>query len=242
MSHSKISLLLFFYVLLRSFVALVIVQQPFPMVLAKGKALEEPVVVQVLTGANVAIQSTSLVKVHVSMDSTQPKGAPTKHIDSDTECLDTFDYAAKFHLKFLNGTRKNLATVKFSVQLQLVGGLSVTIESNPSSPFVAITNECQYEESDGLLLKTDAFEQRASRTLHNPYVVNDFSHTNLHFQTNSSVTWPLFANLLQRHFLRGSRQDAVKPQRFLSKPELYYLNQKFFGKKSIEPTIAIAFT
>jgi hypothetical protein len=135
------------------------------------------------------------------------KGSSPKNIESETEKMDDFQHIARFHLKFLNGTRKALATVKFQVQLQVTGGQPLAAESNVSNPFVVITNECQYEESDGLVLRVDAFGS----------------------QPDAVAPWPLFANKLQRYMLRGARQDPVKPQRFLTKPELSYLNSKFFG-------------
>jgi len=198
----------------RCFVSLLIVQQPFPMVLTKSKSLEEPVTVKLITGANYTIQYASPVRVHVFMDSPHPKGTSSKHLDNDTEFLNELLCTSEFHLKFLNGTRKNLATLKFSIQVKLTNGETLNVESCPSRPFVTITNECQYEESDRLLLKTDAFGERDDTT----------------------VSWPHLANLLQRHFLRASRQDSVKPRRFLSKLELSYLNQKFFGgQMSVTP-------
>ena len=64
--------------------------------------------------------------------------------------MDETQRIAKYHLKFLNGTRKNPVTLKFSMQVQVVGGAgTVTVESPSSNPFIVITNECQYEESDG---------------------------------------------------------------------------------------------
>ncbi len=64
--------------------------------------------------------------------------------------MDEAQRIAKYHLKFLNGTRKNPVTLKFSMQVQVAGGPgTVTVESPPSNPFIVITNECQYEESDG---------------------------------------------------------------------------------------------
>jgi len=68
-----------------------------------------------------------------------------------------------------------------------------------------ITNETQYEESDGILLKKHGFGGLAE------------------------ITWPAFANKLQRHFLRAARQDPMKPTRFLTSHELDYFHQKFFG-------------
>jgi len=189
----------------RCFVALAIVEQPFPMVITKGKSLEDPVLVQLLTGANVTLQNLSPVKVTLTMDN--PQGMSAKNIESEEERIDEFSKTAKFHLKFLNGTRKTYATVKYSAQVQLPGLAPLPMESYSSRPFVVITNECQYEESDGLLLKMDTFGP----------------------QMDGMVPWPHFANKLQRHFLRGTRQDAIKPQRYLTKKELAYLHSKFFG-------------
>eukprot|EP01117_Protostelium_nocturnum_P010857 TRINITY_DN3916_c0_g1_i3.p1 TRINITY_DN3916_c0_g1~~TRINITY_DN3916_c0_g1_i3.p1 ORF type:complete len:582 (+),score=189.80 TRINITY_DN3916_c0_g1_i3:195-1940(+) len=191
----------------RCYIALVIIQQPFPMVITKTKALDDPVVVQLMTGANVDVQSISPLQIVVNMESLPPKGTPTKNIENETEIMDESTKLAKCHIKFLNGTRKNIANIKFNMQVQLRNGSTIAVESNPSSPFVVITNECQFEESDGLLLKTESFGN----------------------STETQVPWALFGNLLQRHFLRATRQDPVKPQRFLSRQELQYLSAKFFG-------------
>jgi len=90
--------------------------------------------------------------------------------------------------------------------VQVIGGAgTVTVESPPSHPFIVITNECQYEESDGTLLKRDSFGN------------------------SNEIQWFCFANKLQRHFLRATRQDPIKPTRFLSRHELVYIHQNFFN-------------
>ncbi|PRP75084.1 hypothetical protein PROFUN_03920 [Planoprotostelium fungivorum] len=193
----------------RCYIALVIIQQPFPAVLTKGRPTEEPVAVQLMTGAHVDIETISQLHVVVNMDSTQPKGTPSKNIENEQEDMDPNTKIAKFNIKFLNGTRKNLATLKFDMQVKLRGGAVIPVESNPSHPFVVITNECQFEESDGLLLRAESFQS-----------------------SDTQVPWALFGNLLQRHFLRATRQDPVKPQRFLSRSELQYISAKFFGGNS----------
>jgi len=132
--------------------------------------------------------------------------ATTKTIETEVVSMDESQRIAKYHLKFLNGTRKNPVTLKFAMQVQVVGGAgTVTVESPPSHPFIVITNECQYEESDGTLLKKDSFGNA------------------------NEILWPCFANKLQRHFLRATRQDPIKPTRFLSRHELAYIHQNFFG-------------
>jgi hypothetical protein len=70
---------------------------------------------------------------------------------------------AKFYLKFLTGTRKNPVRLRFGIQLQINqngAAQTVTVESNSSRPFIVITNECQWEESEGILLKKDAFGEQ----------------------------------------------------------------------------------
>lgn len=197
--------------------ALVIIEQPFPMVITKGKPLEDdPVVVQLLSGSRVEFQSIGKVKASMVVENqpTTKAAAGTKTIETDFSyqvvSMDEAQRIAKYHLKFLNGTRKNPVTLKFSMQVQVVGGAgTVTVESPSSNPFIVITNECQYEESDGTLLKKDSFG------------------------SNTEIPWPMFANKLQRHFLRATRQDPIKPTRYLSRHELMYIHQNFFGGQTM---------
>jgi len=140
------------------------------------------------------------------------KSSSTKVIENDTQTLDSFRRQAKFYLKFSVGTRKNPVRLKFGIQLQIQQGSqsqTVTVESNSSRSFIVITNECQWEEAEGILLKKDAFGEQ------------------------TDVTWPQFANVLQRHFLRASRQDLVKPARYLTVFDFEYLRDKFFPGETV---------
>src|SRR5689334_14366221 len=110
--------------------------------------------------------------------------------------MDSFRRQAKFYLKFGVGTRKNPVRLKFGIQLQIQQGgqaQTVTVESNSSRSFIVITNECQWEEAEGILLKKDAFNEQVSIAL-DAFL---FSHK-LAFSTQMDVTWPQFANVLQR--------------------------------------------
>lgn len=193
--------------------ALVIVEQPMPMVITKGKHLDDdPIIVQLLTGANVEIQSFSKVKVAMISDNQQVKLNSSKSIENDTQTMDGLRRIATFYLKFLAGTRKNSMRLRFGIQLQIVQNgapQTCTVESNSSRPFIVITNECQWEESEGILLKKDTFGDQAE------------------------VTWQQFANVLQRHFLRATRQDLIRPTRQLLECDLEYLNQTFFDCQPI---------
>jgi len=193
----------------RCIATLVVSQEPFPMVITKGKQLDDdPVVVQLLCGANVEFQSFSQMKVAMVWENHQSKANNQKNIDCDTQTVDAFNRVAKWHLKFLNGTRKNSVTLRFGMQVQVSqpnGAVTVTVESHSTRPFIVITNECQWEESEGTLLKKDAFGEQAE------------------------IPWPQFANVLQRHFLRATRQDSVTPARSLSQTDFDYIHSKFFG-------------
>jgi len=43
------------------------------------------------------------------------------------------------------------------------------------------------------------------------------------------ITWSQFANALQRHVLKATKQDPVRPARCLSGYDLRYIKAKFFG-------------
>lgn len=83
---------------------------------------------------------------------------------------------AKFYLKFLSGTRKNPVRLRFGIQLQINqngAAQTVTVESNSSRPFIVITNECQWEESEGILLKKDAFGEQVKFSPPSPRAANE---------------------------------------------------------------------
>jgi len=103
---------------------------------------------------------------------------------------------------------KNAVTLRFGIQVQVGQGptaQTLTVESEASQPFIVITNECQWEESEGTLIKKDAFGEQLE------------------------VPWTSFANVLQKHFLRATRQDPIRPTRCLSHADLDYIHKLFFG-------------
>ena len=158
---------------------LVIVKQPFPLVLSKNKQLlEEQLQVQLLTASVTQITSVSKVSCNVVSDIKQ---AATKMMEHDSQQIgeqkisfflflflryflfwlaDISTRLAKFPLKFLQGTKKAAVFLRFAMQVGYAGLSNVsTIESNLSAPFVVITNECQWEGSAGTLFKKEAFPQ-----------------------------------------------------------------------------------
>lgn len=191
--------------------SLVILKQPFPLVISKNKQLpEDQLQVQLITSSNVSIVSVSQVKASILSEVTQGKGSTAKPIDAHIQNLNPSTRIAKFPLKFNAGTKKASATLKFSMQLTLQGNTApITIESNQSLPLVVITNECQWEGSAGTLLKKEAFSTG-----------------------QLEITWARFANTLQYHFLRATRQELARPRRILTKFDMNFFHSKFFESKT----------
>jgi hypothetical protein len=209
------------------------------MLLTKRKAVivkkdtsdDAPTEVKLLLGASANISSLSEVVATVIFDAPPPvtkgKAAATarrdleedrctlhfeREGDPDADCL-----TGEVNLVFLNGTRKNLARLKFSVELRTVEAPEqlLRLESLPSMPTVVITNECQFEESDGLLLRNSIFAAPEGSGLQG---------------APEAVPWVLVANKIQLHFLRATRQDLGNPQRFITPAEFDYMHLRYFDR------------
>lgn len=77
--------------------------------------------------------------------------------------------------------------------LQLtINGRTMVIYSEPSKPFIVMTNHGQRSATEGKLLKKN-------RAFDRPI-----------------IPWPAFANALQLHYLQETKQDPLKPLRILS--------------------------
>jgi hypothetical protein len=114
-----------------------------------------------------------------------------------------------------HGTRKKTIHLKFSVEVQITrrDGSSIkrVVESDGSKPFIVKTNENQWEESEGILLKTDAFGSQ------------------------NEVPWYKFVNSLQKRYLLATKQDLQKPARPLSVQDINYIfHIKFTGPSHSE--------
>eukprot|EP01101_Sappina_pedata_P010329 TRINITY_DN6482_c0_g1_i1.p1 TRINITY_DN6482_c0_g1~~TRINITY_DN6482_c0_g1_i1.p1 ORF type:complete len:579 (-),score=231.57 TRINITY_DN6482_c0_g1_i1:113-1717(-) len=95
----------------------------------------------------------------------------------------------------------------------LGAGITVSVESSPTLPFIVMTNENQFSQCAGILLKKDLFENAVDSNGNN---------------ATSEISWYTFANTLQIHFLKATRQDnsCMRP---LSINDFRYLQQKHFG-------------
>ena len=120
-------------------------------------------------------------------------------------------YRAFVPMKFSKGTRKRAVSFSFEVKLREAASegkerpASFTLSAmGESSELVVTTNECQWEEAEGMLLLRDCF-----RTIQN-------------------VPWTVFCNFLQFHFLLATRQDVDNPVRWLEFSDFCYFHQTFF--------------
>eukprot|EP01116_Phalansterium_solitarium_P010396 TRINITY_DN2512_c0_g2_i4.p1 TRINITY_DN2512_c0_g2~~TRINITY_DN2512_c0_g2_i4.p1 ORF type:complete len:462 (+),score=155.43 TRINITY_DN2512_c0_g2_i4:176-1561(+) len=104
--------------------ALVILKQPFPLVISKNKQLaDEALQVQLLTASNVNLASISHVSAMVLCDAAQAKTGG-KMVDLHNQALDPSTRIAKFPLKFLSGTKKASVCIKFGMQVCFVCALT----------------------------------------------------------------------------------------------------------------------
>lgn len=184
---------------------LLIVKDPFPMIITKGKQLDdEQLMVKLLTGTMPNYEGVSTVKASLALDQHQ---RPTGTIDNNTCNLDSVKLTASFALKFSSGTRKSPVSIRFAMQIQQ-GETMHPVESDLTDAFIVITNDSQWEGSIGYLLKKDLFGN-----------------------ASVNVPWPLFVNELQKQFIWVTRQDPLNPRRPLSQLDIQYLHLKFFQLK-----------
>jgi len=189
--------------------ALVILKQPFPLVIRKSKQFtEDQLTVQLLTGGfnDLGMKEGGLPHVTATLLLENGPAGNVCFLESNTQPLDT-NGVARFPLLFPVGTRKSVVHLKFGMPLSNGNG-APAVESEMSEPLVIITNECQWEGSLGTLIKKDAFGGKLE------------------------ISWPLFANTLQHYFLVATKQDMHNPKRPLSQFDFNYLQGKYFGNRN----------
>lgn len=195
--------------------ALVILKQPFPCVYTKGKSVEpDELQLKVFLSPAAQCKPAGPCVAEMQMDpeiEAKAKGskkgggtAPLSNVKANFGANMTATLAPKFEL----GSRKTEVTLQFKVPVVL-GGRQFTLESDESEHVVVITNECQWEGSEGMLLKRSIFG--SAREV--PYVY--------------------FANMIQRHFLIVTRQDLDVPARGLSRLELMYFFNNLLGRNQV---------
>eukprot|EP01102_Stenamoeba_stenopodia_P016602 TRINITY_DN5820_c0_g1_i1.p1 TRINITY_DN5820_c0_g1~~TRINITY_DN5820_c0_g1_i1.p1 ORF type:complete len:555 (-),score=113.32 TRINITY_DN5820_c0_g1_i1:163-1827(-) len=197
----------------KCFAALVVLKQPFPKAVKKdSKLTSDPVTVSLIRGPKTEIKVMSQVKAILFFDDQSKKEKESLAISNDVADFDSQGEACFSDLRFPAGTRLKMVRLQFSVHVQyvLVGKTNLTttiLESEPTEPFVVMTNENQWDNSAGILLKKDAFDN------------------------SQQILWPQFANTLQLHYLRATRQSLDTPTRVLSRDDLEYIFTAKFNSK-----------
>lgn len=205
-----------------------IIAQPFPDSVKQHKALDEPLHVRLFTGARVDGLPQTTIRAEVmslsgskgstsSSSSSKQNAAPPITLENYEKPLGKNGIAAFNDLKFPVGTRLKSIRLKFSTQIAAVdqhGAVKkFTFESNPTHSIVVKTNENQWHEAEGLLLKKTAFAGK-----------ND-------------ISWYRLANWLQRRYLSATRQNLTSPVRPLSSHDLSYLRKlKFEDRNMVTPS------
>jgi len=165
--------------------SLVITSQPFPVVLNKGKLVETSLNVAILTGATQELKQTQHFMPVITSDPPTKSVAQNIVMVAKEEAINST--STRLKLKMMNGSRMMPVLLKMSITVAFSAG-SIMLESQCSQPFIVITNENQFEESNGNLLKYLAFRGKPD------------------------TPWTKFANELQRHFVQATKQDGSSPQ------------------------------
>ena len=84
-------------------------------------------------------------------------------ITNDKQEMDDCGIARFTDLRFPQGTRLKMVRLQFAVEVQFAQfngtACKALLETKePSNPFIVMTNENQWESSEGILLKKDVFE------------------------------------------------------------------------------------
>ena len=200
-------------------VALFVERHPFPNVVRQHTQIrEDELTVCVLTGATVHILNTDDMKARVVVEhaKTQQSGGtstpPTTEpaLGNAVQPVRTESLRAFFPVKFIEGTRKSPARLTFTLNLSVSqcgspSPLKVSLSSEPTPPFLIMTNQRQYEFCERELLIRHAFSNNAK-----------------------SARWECFVNALQAQFIRSTRQEPCNPVRPLSSHALAYFKEQFF--------------
>lgn len=197
--------------------ALVIVKQPFPCTVKQSKSVDDPVQVQLITGAKLEMQAAGPVQAELVNEDFNPVPTSKKKnsvppIQNNQELLDESGIATFKQLTFPHGSRVKSVTMRFAVDLTVADQhqQKLRLHSEGSKPFIVMTNHGQRSTTEGKLLKRHTFNGRAE------------------------IPWIAFANAVQLHYIRATKQDPLKPARPLSLKDLEYLHiTRFNGKAMI---------
>lgn len=189
-------------------VSLVIEKQPFPKSVKQNKPLKESIIVKLITGSCTTYRTLGPMTGSIIMDfQTRSKQQITvsNNISEVNNDRATFD-----NIVFPFGTRKRVIRMKFNVNVEIHHKFtgetfSIQLESSPTKPIIVKTNENQWEESEGILLKYETFKE------------------------NKQSTWCQFSNALQKRYLFATKQVFSNPPRPLSMNDFHFISKIKFN-------------
>ena len=201
----------------KCFCDLIITNQPFPKPFkhktrAHDTNCEEPLTVQIITAPKSNCRPIGLVTSTFKIEEYSPGKNQFEILNSEAE-IDEYGTARFHELRFPSGSRKKMVQMQFKVKVKYAHHDSTIgetiLQSIQTKPFIVMTNENQWIDSEFDLFKYAAFKDA------------------------NSISWFKFANVLQDRYLRATRQDLKDPQRPLSQRELHYLwYSKYLNGKS----------
>lgn len=190
--------------------SLFITKQPFPKSFRQTQHIDG-LTIKIITGTQNKIQTLGNCRAEVV------DGANCKSKTGSATCTgnqaEFTDGVAEFStLAFTVGTRKKPVQLKFVVDVYTTDNITIPIESNVSEKIIIKTNENQYTESEGILLKHEIFTGMSD-----------------------SATWFRFANSFQNRYVLATKQDRQRPKRPLSPQDLFYIYLSKFSTQSTLP-------
>eukprot|EP01128_Nolandella_sp_AFSM9_P009401 TRINITY_DN6005_c0_g1_i1.p1 TRINITY_DN6005_c0_g1~~TRINITY_DN6005_c0_g1_i1.p1 ORF type:complete len:655 (+),score=138.82 TRINITY_DN6005_c0_g1_i1:48-1967(+) len=195
--------------------SLVVVQQPFPRCITYRKVIQSPIIIKFISGSCTKDKFKPSGKVTAEVVLEEYAKVGKRRLETvemkNGDAILGEDYLASFNdLIFRTGTRKKSIQLRFNLELKAADGTTQKIESNLSEPFVVETNAgIQWVDAEGVLLLHETFHSQ------------------------SEITWYKFCNVLQKRYLKATKQDRMTPIRELSLQDLSWLwNTKFAFRSS----------
>ena len=138
-----------------------IIEQPGPSVIFKGRAIETPFSVKLITGAKVDLAKIGTVTAVISDEENWKSNKP---LSNDTADLNVIENKATIKdLKVNVSTRMTAIHLRFlcNIKDKNIPG-EFLAKSTLTNPFIVITNESQWKEAAGKLLLADAFPSQVT--------------------------------------------------------------------------------
>lgn len=182
--------------------------QPLPQVVFKEKTIDESFTLRLITGSASSLEQFGLVQAELSADDQQWR--TEKPLGSHQLTLDPVSLTVTFSKLRVNiSSRMGIVNLRFTVGFKhnLFHDCQTT---SGVFPLIVITNESQWCYAEGKLIFHDAFGS-----------------------SGADIQFALFANCLQQHFLKSTRQAIDAPRRALSPQDWHYIHQRFFDGASI---------